>query len=441
MDAQAVSEFERKTIRTVMWRLLPLVMFAYFIAYIDRTNVSFAALTMNKDIGLSAYAFGWGAGIFFIGYFFFEVPSNIMLEKVGARTWIARIMISWGIVAGLMSFVSGPASFIGMRFLLGMAEAGFFPGMILYFTYWFPTRYRASVIGYMYLAVPISNGLGAAVSGALLGLDGFLGVKGWQWVYIIEALPAIVLGVVVFFILPDRPASATWLSDEQKTWLESRLDVERKAVAAAGQLSIWKAMFDWRVLLLCFIYMMTTAANYGLTFFMPQVLKGLGQSNLMTGLMASVPYLLGMIGLVVFGWSSDHFNERRWHLFATCVLGTIGLAGAALYNGTYFQLAMMTIATIGIYGSRAPFWPMPSIFLTGTAAAAGIAMINSVGNLGGYFGPFVVGWIVDSTKHFEPALYTLAFAIFLAAVATAASAGIAGAKKPAVPTPGGRPAE
>ena len=429
MTTQPVAELERKTIARVMWRLLPLIMCSYFIAYVDRTNVSFAALTMNKDIGLSPYVFGWGAGIFFLGYFLFEVPSNIMLEKVGARRWIARIMVTWGIVAGLMAVVTGPASFISMRFLLGVAEAGFFPGMILYFTYWFPSRYRARVIGYLFLAVPISNGLGAAVSGLLLELNGVLGLKGWQWMYILEALPAILLGFVVLFVLPDRPTAAGWLSAEQKTWLESELEEERKLLIARGQPNLLKALVDWRVLVLCFLYLLTTAANYGLTFFMPQVLKGLGQSNMMTGFMAAVPYLLGMIGLVVFGWSSDRYNERRWHFAVTCAFGALGLAGAAFTNGSYAQLAMMTLATIGIYGSRPPFWPMPSNFLTGTAAAAGIAMINSVGNLGGYFGPFAVGWIRQSTNSFEPALYALSGVILLAGIVAILVPAVAGAKK------------
>jgi MFS transporter, ACS family, tartrate transporter len=429
MTTQPVAELERKTIARVMWRLLPLIMCSYFIAYVDRTNVSFAALTMNKDIGLSPYVFGWGAGIFFLGYFLFEVPSNIMLEKVGARLWIARIMVTWGIVAGLMAAVTGPASFISMRFLLGVAEAGFFPGMILYFTYWFPSRYRARVIGYLFMAVPISNGLGAAVSGLLLELNGVLGLKGWQWMYILEALPAILLGFVVLFVLPDRPKTAGWLSAEQKSWLEGELEAERKVLIARGQPKLLKALVDWRVLVLCLLYLLTTSANYGLTFFMPQVLKGLGQSNMMTGFMAAVPYLLGMIGLVVFGWSSDRYNERRWHFAVTCGLGALGLAGAAFTNGSYAQLAMMTLATIGIYGSRPPFWPMPSNFLTGTAAAAGIAIINSVGNLGGYFGPFAVGWIRQSTNSFEPALYTLSVLILLAGIVAILVPAVAGAKK------------
>ncbi|HWK46743.1 MAG TPA: MFS transporter, partial [Stellaceae bacterium] len=427
MATQFVPDLERQTIRKVVWRLLPLIVIAYFVAYIDRTNVAFAALTMNKDLGLSSYAFGFGAGIFFIGYFLFEVPSNIALEKVGARLWIARIMISWGLVSGAMAFAAGPVSFTAMRFLLGAAEAGFFPGMILYFTYWFPARYRGRVVALLYMAVPISNGLGAALSGVLLGLDGALGFKGWQWLFLLEALPAIGLGFIVLWAMTDRPAVAKWLTQDQKDWLEGELQQERRALLHSGSRhKLWHSFTDGRVLLLCFLYFLTTTANYGITFFMPQILKGFGQSDLITGLLAAIPYLLGMIGLLAWGISSDRTDERRWHFISACLVGGVGLASAALFSGSYSQLAMLALATVGIYGSRPPFWPMPSRYLTGTAAAGGIALVNSVGNLGGYAGPVIVGWIKDSTNGFVAPLYFLAASAVLAAVIGVLAPGIAG---------------
>jgi MFS transporter, ACS family, tartrate transporter len=245
-----VPTLEQRTIRKVSWRLLPLIIVIYFVAYIDRTNVGFAALTMNKDLGLSAYVFGWGAGIFFLGYFLFEVPSNVILEKVGARVWIARIMITWGIVSGAMAFVQGPVSFVVMRFLLGVAEAGFFPGMILYFTYWFPKAYRARVISALFIAVPGSNAVAAVISGAILDMDGILGLAGWQWMFIVEAIPAVLLSFVVLAMMTDRPSLATWLAPEEREWLETRLQDERRRIESAGHLSLARALMDRRVLAL-----------------------------------------------------------------------------------------------------------------------------------------------------------------------------------------------
>ena len=399
---------ERRTIRKVSWRLLPLIVIIYFVAYIDRTNVSFAALTMNKDLGLSPYVFGWGAGIFFLGYFLFEVPSNVILEKTGARIWIARIMITWGLVSGAMVFASGPASFLILRFLLGVAEAGFFPGMILYFTYWFPKTYRARVISTLFIAVPGSNAVASIVSGAVLEMDGLLGLAGWQWMFIVEAVPAVLLAFAVLALLTDRPAVATWLEPEEKEWLESALREECRQIESAGHLGLFQALTDARVLILSMIYLTIVTATYGITFFLPQIVKGIGLSNMMTGLVTAIPYTIGTIGMLVWGASSDRHDERRWHFCVACLLATIGLIGAGVFGSSFLALAFMSVATIGLYGSKPAFWPMPSLFLTGTAAAGGIAMVNSIGNLGGYFGPFIVGWIKDSTGSFEAGLYFLA---------------------------------
>ena len=413
MDARLTPEFQRRTILKVSWRLLPLIVVAYLVAYIDRTNVAFAALTMNKDLGISAYMYGLGAGIFFIGYGLFEVPSNIVLEKVGARLWIARIMITWGIISGLMAAATGPISFLILRFLLGVAEAGFFPGMILYFTYWYPARYRGRVISTLFIAVPLGNALASVVSGAILGMDGVWGLHGWQWVFIIEALPAVLLAFIVLMLMTDRPAVAKWLDSDEKEWIESELNVERVKIETAGRMSLWRALTDRRVLTLSLIYFTSVIASYGITFFLPQIVKGLGYSNFVTGLLTAIPYVVGVIGLICWGHSSDRHKERRWHLIVASTVAAIGLAGTAFLTGSAWALVTMSIAAIGLYGSRPSFWPMPSLFLTGAAAAVGIALINSIGNLGGYVGPFIVGWIKQSTGSFEMGVYFLAACAFM----------------------------
>ena len=413
MDARFTPEFRRRTILKVSWRLLPLIVVAYLVAYIDRTNIAVASLTMNKDLGFSATLYGIGAGIFFLGYALFEVPSNMVLEKVGARLWIARIMITWGIVSGLMATVVGPWSFLSLRFLLGVAEAGFFPGMILYFTYWYPAEYRGRVISTLFIAVPVANAVASVVSGAILEMDGILGLRGWQWVFIIEAIPAIVLAFVVLWQMTDRPAVAKWLDADEKEWLEGELAAERRKVEASGKLSVVQVLTDPRVLAISAIYFFSATANYGITFFLPQIVKNLGATNFMTGLLTAIPYTVGIVGLLAFGYFSDRFRERRRHLIAAATVGGVGFLLAAWLGNSYWALAGMCIATIGTYGSRPTMWPMPSQFLTGASAAVGIALINSIGNLGGYVGPFVVGWIRDSTKSFEMAVYFLAACAFM----------------------------
>jgi ACS family tartrate transporter-like MFS transporter len=409
MQTQLAPEQQRKTILKVSWRLLPLIVLCYLVNYIDRTNVSFAALTMNKDLGLTAYLYGLGAGIFFLSYAVFEVPSNMILQKTGARLWIARIMITWGIISGLMATATGPASFLVLRFLLGMAEAGFFPGMIFYLTHWFPSAVRARAIATLYIAVPASNAVASIISGAILAtMDGTLGLKGWQWVFIIEAIPAVVLAFVVLMFMTDRPALATWLKPEERDWLEGTLEAERTHIESSGRLTMLQALIDPRVLMLSAIYFTGVTASYGLVFFMPQIVKGLGMSTMMTGFATAIPYTIGTIGLIAWGYSSDRHKERRWHLIISTGLSAVGYILAALYRDSYFAIAAMAVAAIGIYGSRPSFWPMPSIFLTGAAAAVGMALINSIGNLGGYIGPQIVGWIKDTTKSFEWALYFMA---------------------------------
>jgi ACS family tartrate transporter-like MFS transporter len=326
--AEATSAIERRTIAKVSWRLLPLVALAYCIAYIDRSNISFAALTMNKDLGFSAYIYGWGAGIFFFGYFLFEIPSNLILEKIGARIWIARIMITWGIISGLTALITGTTSFLIVRFFLGAAEAGFFPGMILYLTYWFPAEYRGRVISTLFIAQPVANAAASIASAAILEMDGVLGVKGWQWIFIIEAIPAVLLGLVILRIMTDRPGHADWLAEDERSWLQARLDGESRQVESAGRMTWTKALADPRVVALSLIYLMSVTANYGIVFFMPQIIKGIGLSNMMTGLLSSLPYVVGTVGLLAWGWSSDRNKERRWHLITASTVGALGLAFA-----------------------------------------------------------------------------------------------------------------
>jgi MFS transporter, ACS family, tartrate transporter len=423
---QDLLSIERRTIAKVSWRLLPLVALGYCIAYVDRSNISIAALTMNKDLGFSAYIYGWAAGIFFFGYFLFEIPSNLVLERVGARIWIARIMITWGIISGLTAFVTGTTSFLIVRFLLGAAEAGFFPGMILYLTYWFPSQYRGRVISTLFVAQPVANAVASIASATILEMDGVLGLKGWQWIFIIEAIPALLLAVVVFKAMTDRPALANWLTMDERKWLQTSIDEENRKVESTGRLTLFEALADPRVLALSAIYLMSVTANYGIVFFMPQIIKGIGLSNMMTGVVSSIPYVVGTIGLLAWGWSSDRSNERRWHLIVASVVGALGFAFAAATGASYWALIGMSAATVGIYGSRAAFWPMPSIFLTGTAAAGAIALINATGNLGGYFGPFIVGWIKDYTGSFQAGLYFLAGCSLTCAVITFFAARAAG---------------
>jgi ACS family tartrate transporter-like MFS transporter len=398
---------EARTMKKVAWRLLPLAILGYVVAYVDRSNISFAALTMNQDLGFTAYVYGLGAGIFFFGYLLFEIPSNLVLERVGARLWIARIMLTWGIASACTALITGPISFYCVRFLVGAAEAGFLPGMVLYFTYWFPASYRGRVFAGLYFAQPVANAAAAIASGAILEMNGLLGLKGWQWIFILEAVPAALLAIAILKWMTDRPAEAKWLTQEERQWLTDTLAAERKSADAAGPKS-WVSVFsDRRVIALSVIWFGTVTANYGIVFFMPQLLKGLGLSTLMTGFVSAVPYLVGIIGLAAWGWTSDRTNERRWHLIVASVLGAIGFAGAAWFGASYWSVAAMSIAMVGLYGTRAVFWAMPSAFLTGATAAAAFAFINSLSQIGGYVGPFIVGWIKTETNSFEAALYFL----------------------------------
>jgi MFS transporter, ACS family, tartrate transporter len=400
---------ERSALRKIYLRLLPFAIFTYLLAYIDRINVSFAGLTMQTDLGLTATAFGFAAGTFYWGYFIFEVPSNIIMEKVGARLWIARIMITWGIFAGLTALVSGSTSFGVVRFLLGVAEAGFFPGIVLYFTYWFPAQHHARIVSGFLIGLPIAVALGAPVSTALLGLDGLWGLRGWQWMYIAEAVPTIFIGFVTLWVLTDRPEQAKFLTPEEKAWLSDTLQTERQMKEAVKTFSIWQGMFDRKVLLLALNYFGIVVASLGVLIFVPQIIKSLGtMSNMTVGWLTMIPYLSGLVGLLVWGRLSDRMHERRWNLLGACLVSTAGLVITGMTMGTWWAMVGLSIATFGFYGSKGPFWAMPPMFLTGTAAAASIAWINSIGNLGGFFGPWYVGMVKDMTGSFAGGLYGLA---------------------------------
>jgi D-galactonate transporter len=383
----------------VSWRLIPFMVLLYFVAFLDRVNVGFAALTMNKDLGLTATIFGNGAGIFFIGYFIFEVPSNIALEKFGARMWIARIMITWGIISGLMALTTGPISFYVLRFLLGIAEAGFFPGMILYLTYWFPSAYRAKIVGAFLLAIPISAIIGSPISAALLGVS-FLGLKGWQCLFILEALPAVLLGFVVLAFMTDRPEKAHWLSPAERDWLSRVLQAERKTRESVHHFTLGQALMNPRVVLFGFMYFGIVIGLYGFSFWLPQIIKGFGGlSNWQVGLLTMIPSAFAAVAMYLWGHHSDATGERVWHVFLPAIIGGVSLAISGYLTSTpALALVALTIGAIGIYAALPTFWTLPTAMLSGTAAAGGIALINSIGNLGGYFGPSIMGYLKDWTK-------------------------------------------
>jgi ACS family tartrate transporter-like MFS transporter len=411
---------ERSTMRKVYLRLLPFAVLSYVLAYIDRINVSFAGLTMRGDLEMSAGTFGFAVGLFYWGYFIFEVPSNVILEKIGARIWIARIMITWGILAGLTAFVTGSTSFAIVRFLLGVAEAGFFPGIILYFTYWFPSHHHARIVSGFLVGLPVAVAVGAPVSTGLMGLDGLFGLRGWQVMYIAEAIPTVIIGVVTFFVLTDRPEQAKFLTAEERNWLVTTIAAERRATEAVRKYTLWQAMYNPKVLLLALNYIGIVTASLGMLIFIPQMIKSLGDfSNMTVGWLTMIPYTCGAIAMVVWGRISDRMNERRWNLFVGCVFSTVGLVIAGMTMGTWWALVGMSIAAMGFYGSKGPFFAMPPMFLSGAGLAAGIAWINSLGNLGGFFGPWYVGTMKDLTGSYAGGLYGLALLGLIAAIVSA----------------------
>jgi MFS transporter, ACS family, tartrate transporter len=406
--ANAESDLESSTIRAISWRLIPFLVLAYFLSYLDRVNLGFAALTMNKELNFSPTVFSWGAGIFFIGYFLFEVPSNLALEKFGASRWIARIMITWGIISALMAVVSGVWSFYGVRFLLGVAEAGFFPGIILYLTYWYPAQYRARFLAAFAVAVPVSTVIGAPVSGLLLGLDGAMGLQGWQWLFIIEGVPSVLLGIVTWFYLTDRPAKADWLSVEQKAWLAAKLESEVAAKQAATHLTLGQALSSPKVIALSLVYFGFVAALYGMQFWLPTIVKAFGFSNAQTGFVIAVPYLFGTVAMILWARHSDATRERVMHVGAPLLLTGVALGVCGYVTDPMTTMVVLTVAAIGVFCTFGVFWTLPTAWLSGTAAAGAIALINSIGNLAGFAGPYLIGWVKETTGSTSTGLLVLA---------------------------------
>jgi D-galactonate transporter len=406
-----------RIVERMFGRLMPLLVFGYILNFLDRTNISLAKAALQADVGISAAAYGLGAGLFFLAYSACEVPSNLILQRVGARKWIARIMLSWGIISGMMAFTPTIArvtglgneySFYLIRVLLGAAEAGFFPGIIFYLTLWFPTEYRARIVGYFMAAIPLSTVIGAPVSGALLYLHGGLGLAGWQWLFIVEALPSIILAGVVFFYLTDRPAEAAWLATDERKWLAERLEFEQRSRKAVRDYTVLESLVNPRVLGLSLVYFGAVATNYGLGFFQPQIVKAFGLNIFLTTLVSATPYVVGTIGMVWWGRRSDRVAERRFHTAFPLFLAAAGIAVSTALDDPLLKMISFCIAGFGIFACLPVFWTLPTAFLSGAAAAAGIAVINSIGNLAGFAGPFAVAWIKDHTGSYAGGLLLLA---------------------------------
>jgi MFS transporter, ACS family, tartrate transporter len=400
-----MNELQERILRRNAWRLLPLLTVAYVINYLDRTNISFAALTMNKDLGLTATQYGRGAGIFFLAYCLFELPSNLALYRFGARLWIARIMITWGLLSVAMAFIGGVWSFYIMRFLLGVAEAGFFPGIAFYLAAWFPAQYRARILAGFLVGIPFSTVIGAPVSGLLLELDGLWGLAGWKWLFILEGIPAVIFGVVVARVLADRPEEASWLSPEEKTALTAVLAAEPRERVRTG---IWAVIKDARVLICAAIQFGFTLGSYGILFWLPQIIKAGGASNLMVSVLTAIPYLFATAAMIWWALLVDKSGKKINNLTLACGLGAAGLVISVLSGSLIVGIIGMTIGLIGITSARAIFWSIPTRFMTGVGAASGLAFINSIGVMGGYFGPELMGTLKDATGGYVAGLLAMA---------------------------------
>ncbi|ALL64467.1 Nitrate/nitrite transporter [Paraburkholderia caribensis MBA4] len=410
------STFEEATYRKVAWRLTPLLMLSYVVAYLDRVNVGFAKLGMSADLGLSDAVYGFGAGIFFIGYFIFEVPSNVILHRVGARVWIARIMVTWGIVSMLTMFVTTPTMFYVMRFLLGLAEAGFFPGIILYLTYWYPAHRRGRMTTWFMTAIAISGVVGGPISGYILkAFDGANGWHGWQWLFLLEGIPSIVVGILVFVVLDDRISKAKWLTKEERELLERNIAAED---ATKEDHAIGKVMLSPRVLMMSLIYFSFVMGLYGVSFWLPTIIKSTGVTDaFMIGLLSAIPFAAAVVAMVFVARSADRTRERRWHVAVPGFVGALGLVLSVVWaHNTTLAMAGLTLATMGILTTLPLFWSLPTSFLAGTGAAAGIALINSIGNLAGFLSPYAVGWLKQTTSGNAAGMYMLAAFMVLGGV-------------------------
>jgi len=408
---------EKSTMAKVTRRLLPFLIVCYLVCYLDRVNVSFAALQMNKDLGFTAAVYGFGAGIFFIPYFLLETPSNLLLVRFGARRWIARIMFTWGLLSALTAFVWNDTSFYVIRFLLGAAEAGFFPGILFYLTLFFPAAYRARMVGLYMAAIPLSAVIGAPLSSFLLYLDGGLGLKGWQWIFITEAVPTVLLSLVVLTRLTDDPKDANWLAPEERSWLIGTLGAERRQRLARHDMTVRQVLLNPRVLLFGVAGFAIAHSISGISFFLPQIVKAFGLTNMQTGLVSAIPFAIGAAGMILYGRRSDRVKERRSHCGIALLCTAIGLVGAAMLDDPYLRLAALCFASFGAFAVLPVFWAMPTAFLSGAAAAAGVAYINSIANVASFVGPFVTGWIKDATGSFSGGLLVIATTQIIGAIA------------------------
>lgn len=415
---ETTPSFEAATYRKLTWRLMPLLLICYIVAYLDRVNVGFAKLQMLTELGFSDIVFGAGAGIFFIGYFLFEVPSNIILHRVGARVWIARIMISWGLLSAAMMFVTSAPLFYLMRFLLGAAEAGFFPGIILYLTYWYPAHRRGRITSIFMTGIALAGVIGGPLSGFIMSkLAGVNGWAGWQWMFLLEGLPSVLLGLVVLARLDDRIADAKWLTEVERTLLAANIASDS---AHKEDASVFTVLTSARVWLMALIYFCYAMGLYGVSFWLPTIIKAMGIADpLEIGLMSAIPYGVAVIAMLFVSRSADRLRERRLHVAIPGLLGAAGLLLSVLWaHNTLWAMAALTLATAGILTTLPLFWSLPTAFLTGTGAAAGIAMINSLGNLAGFSSPFAVGWLKQATGSIDSGMYMMAVSLVLGALLT-----------------------
>ena len=410
------NRLEREVVSRLMWRLMPFLFLLYVVAYLDRINMSFAVLQMRGQLDLSDRAIGRAGGIFFIGYFLFQLPSNLVLERFGVRRWISALMITWGVISCLMIFIRGPVSFYGMRFLLGAAEAGFFPGMILYMKRWFPASARARAVAWFMTANPLAGVIGSPISGALLGLHG-AGLSGWQWMFLIEGLPAIGFGAAVFWTLSDYPEEAHWLQVTDRDWLLAKLAEEQRTEPVVSQKDFWKVLVSARIWLLSMVYFGVSTTMYGVTLWLPSVIKALsGLTYFWTGAIAVLPFLVTVLVMVLVGIHSDRTGERRWHTAIPAFTAAAGLAIAGYGTSTAVVVAGLSIGMAFAEGMVGPFWAMATSRMAGLSAAAGIAVINSLANLGGYFGPDIVGYFRSANGGFRGGLLAIATTVAVSGV-------------------------